>query len=189
MGMDEIDRKIVAMLQEDGRKSLTEIGQKLGLSHVAVRKRLAGMCERGHVRVSAGLSGERLGLQLAIVNAEVETPERLAEFVRVFSMCPRSIFVTRTTGAYNLMTIMIAEDTETLRAILEACCVRAWKGVRRSEVTVAEAPRYPEHLPIRIVAERGDSTAPCGINCGKCSRYTEGRCLACPATKYYRGPL
>jgi DNA-binding Lrp family transcriptional regulator len=186
--IDDIDKKIISFLQEDGRTSLSEIGRKLELSHVSVGKRLKNLC-RSLVKVSAGLNAEQLGFHIAIVNAEVETHERLRELVDLFSKCPRAVFVTITTGAYNIMTIMIAEDAETLKAIIEVCSVRARKGIRRSEAIVGEAPIFPKYLPIKIVPDKKMEIAPCEINCGKCLRYKNQKCLGCPATKYYRGPL
>ncbi len=186
--MDETDKKIISILQEEGRASLSSIGKELGMSHVAVRKRLENLSEK-LVKVSAGLNAEYLSFRIAIVNAEVETPERLRELVDIFSKCPRIVFLTTTTGAYNLMTVMVAEDADTLNAIVEVCSVRAQKGIRRSEATIGEAPVVPKYLPIKIVATKESEVAPCGINCGKCPRYEQKKCLACPATKYYRGPL
>lgn len=186
--MDEIDKKIISILQKDGRTSLSEIGKKIGYSHVSVRKRLKGLCENV-VKVSASLNAEQLGLRFAIVNAEVETHERLRELIEMFSKCPRTVFVTTTTGAYNVMTMMVAEDADTLNAIIEVCSIRAQKGIRRSEATIGEAPIVPKYLPIKIVTNKEMEMAPCGINCGKCLRYKNQKCLGCPATKYYHGPL
>ena len=186
--MDDVDKKLVALLQEDGRVSLVELGRKLGISHVSVRKRLSKLLEK-MVNISAGLNGEELGLRIAIVNAEVESPKRLRELIKIFSKCPRMIFLTTITGAYNLMTIMVAEDSDTLNAIVEVCSVRAQKGIRRSEVVIGEVPVIPKYLPIKISPKKEMDDAPCGINCGKCLRYKMQKCLGCPKTKYYRGPL
>ena len=186
--MDETDKIIVASLQENGRISLTDLGKKLGLSHVSIRKRLQKL-SKDFLKVSAGLNAEKLGIYLAIVFAEVETPKRLQELIQIFSKCPRMIFLARITGAYNLMTIMVAENVETLNAIIEHCSVRAYKGIRRSEAIIAEAPTIPKYLPIKLVTDKSADDAPCGINCGKCIRYRQNKCLACPATKYYKGPL
>jgi DNA-binding Lrp family transcriptional regulator len=41
--MDDINKKIISILQDDGRTSLSEIGKKVGFSHVAVRKRLENL--------------------------------------------------------------------------------------------------------------------------------------------------
>jgi DNA-binding Lrp family transcriptional regulator len=186
--MDNIDKKIISILQEDGRASLSSIGKQLGMSHVGIKKRLNNLCEK-LVKVSAGLNAEYLGFRLAIVNAEVETPKRLRELINIFSKCPRMVLLTTTTGAYNLMTVMVAEDADTLNAIVEECSARAQMDIRRSEVTIGEAPAIPKYLSIKIIATKKDEDAPCRINCGKCLRYQEKKCLGCPATKYYRGPL
>lgn len=186
--MDEIDKEIISILQKDGRISLSELGKKVGFSHVGVRNRLKNLCENT-VKVSAGLNAEHLGLRVAIVNAEVETPERLRELIDIFSKCPRIVFVTTTTGAYNVMTMMVAENADTLNAIVEVCSIRAHRGIRRSEATIGEAPIVPKYLPIKIVPNKEMEIAPCGINCGECLRYKNQKCLGCPATKYYRGPL
>jgi Lrp/AsnC family leucine-responsive transcriptional regulator len=186
--VDEIDKEIISILQKDGRASLSEIGKKVGFSHVSVRNRLKNLCEN-LVKVSAELNAEQLGLRFAIVNAEVETPERLRELIDIFSKCPRIVFVTTTTGAYNVMTMMVAENADTLNAIVEVCSIRAQKGIRRSEVTIGEAPVVPEYLPIKIVPNKEMEIAPCGIHCGECLRYKNQKCFGCPATKYYRGPL
>jgi Lrp/AsnC family transcriptional regulator for asnA, asnC and gidA len=186
--MDEIDKKIISILQEDSRASLSSIGKKLGMSHVAISKRLKNLCKE-LVKISTGLNAKCLNFRIAIVNAEVETLQRLQELINMFSKCPRIVFLTTTTGAYNLMTVMVAEDSDTLNAIIEVCSVRAQKGIRRSEAIIGEAPVIPKYLPIKIFVNKEDEDAPCKINCGKCLRYQEKKCLGCPATKYYRGPL
>jgi len=186
--MDEIDRVIIAALQQNGRVSLSEIGRRIGLSHVSVRRRLNNL-SKNILKVTVGLNARKMGFHLAIVSAEVETPKRLQEIIRVLLNCPRVIFLAKVTGAYNLMAIMIAENMETLNAMVEHCSVRAYEGIRRSEVVIAEAPIIPEYLPVRMVVDRCSEIAPCGMECGECIRYKHEGCLACPATKYYRGPL
>ena len=78
--MDEYDKKIISVLQGDGRASLTEIGKALGLSHVSVRKRLKKLCDET-IKVTVGLNVEKLGFHMAIINAEVEGHDRLLELI------------------------------------------------------------------------------------------------------------
>ncbi|MBS7618936.1 AsnC family transcriptional regulator [Candidatus Bathyarchaeota archaeon] len=184
--MDELDKRIYSMLLRDGRVSLSSMGRMLGLSHVAVRNRLRNLCEEDLVYIYAGINIEKLGFRIVIVNCEAETHEVLRELMKVFSKCPRVIFITRTTGEYNLMTIMIAEDMDTLNSIVEVCSIRVRKGIRRSEVIIGETPELPKFIPIRLFTDKSDEDAPCGINCGKCLKYIENKCLGCPSTRYYR---
>ena len=45
--MDDTNKEILRLLSEDGRMSFTEIGQKLGMSRVAVMKRVKKLEEDG----------------------------------------------------------------------------------------------------------------------------------------------
>lgn len=45
--LDDVDRTILKLLQEDGRTSLTEMAQSLGLSRTAIRYRLASLEQDG----------------------------------------------------------------------------------------------------------------------------------------------
>lgn len=46
-GLDELDRKIVQLLIENARMSYSEIGQKTGISRVAVKTRIQALEQRG----------------------------------------------------------------------------------------------------------------------------------------------
>ncbi len=185
--MDEVDRKIYFMLLEDGRASLSSIGRRLGLSHVSIRNRLENLKRSNVINVFAGINLEKLGFRILIINCEVETYEIFRELIKIFYECPRVIFITRTTGEYNLMVIMIAEDIDTLRSMVEVCSIRVYKGIRRSEVIIGETPDLPKYIPVRLFANKFDEDTPCGLNCGKCLRYNENKCLGCPSTRYYKG--
>ncbi|MCR5543228.1 MAG: Lrp/AsnC family transcriptional regulator [Eubacterium sp.] len=48
--MDEINKGILRLLRDDGRMSFTEIGERLGISRVAVKKRVLKLEEAGIIR-------------------------------------------------------------------------------------------------------------------------------------------
>lgn len=184
--MDYVDRGIYSILLEDGRTSLSSMGRRLGLSHVSIRNRLENLKKESVINVYAGINLEKLGFRIVIINCEIETHELLRHLIKIFSKCPRVIFMARTTGEYNLMMIMVAEDMNTLNAIIEICSIRTFKGIRRSEVIIGETPELPKFIPIRLFTDKSEEDAPCGINCGKCLRYNENKCLGCPSTRYYK---
>lgn len=49
-GLDEIDNQIVNLLIEDARLTYSEIGEKVGLSRVAVKNRVSALEERGIIK-------------------------------------------------------------------------------------------------------------------------------------------
>ena len=46
-GLDELDQKIVQLLIQNARMSYSEIGQKIGISRVAVKMRVQALEKRG----------------------------------------------------------------------------------------------------------------------------------------------
>ena len=48
--MDDTNKDILKLLRDNGRMSFTEIGERLGLSRVAVKKRVSKLEEAGIIR-------------------------------------------------------------------------------------------------------------------------------------------
>ena len=46
-GLDELDQKILELLIENARYSYSDIGEKVGISRVAVKARISAMEEKG----------------------------------------------------------------------------------------------------------------------------------------------
>lgn len=64
--MDQIDRKIAALLSGDARQSLAQIGAQVGLSSSAVNDRVRRLAERGVIRgYGADVAPEAVGLAVA----------------------------------------------------------------------------------------------------------------------------
>ncbi len=187
--MDERDRKIISILQENGRTTLSEISKKLGMSAMGVKKRVDKLEKENLMRTTAILNVEKLEILTAILAMEVESSEDLENVLGKFERCPRIIKFFVTTGGYNLFALIWAEDLHSLESVtLEKCSLRAQPGIRRYEVFPIQEMHYDPFIEIKVVADKLDA-APCGVDCGSCSRYKAEKCLGCPATKFYRGKL
>ena len=46
-GLDELDQKIIRLLMKNARMSYSEIGEKVGISRVAVKMRIQAMEKKG----------------------------------------------------------------------------------------------------------------------------------------------
>jgi len=184
--MDRIDLSIIEELRKDGRLSLSDLGRKIGMSHVAIRRRLKRLIESKIMRVSTELNVKTFEFKLAMVMMEVETYEKLTELVSTYIKCPRTLMILHCLGGFNLLAMMWAENDDTLRSVLDSCSIRTREGVRRSEVCVGEL-LHPEYLSIPIVSSSDLEISPCGLDCSGCRRYQENKCLGCPTTRRYRG--
>jgi len=188
--IDERDRRIISSLQRDGEATLSEIAKELGISTMGVKKRVDRLERKGIVKLRALLNSEELNLKLAVIAMEVESSDALEALLRKFEECPRIVRFFITTGGHNLFALVYAEDYGSLESIsLEKCSLRSQPGIRRFEIFPVQEVQYDAYLDIKVVADKEAEIAPCGVFCGDCRRYNAGRCLGCPATKFYRGKL
>jgi DNA-binding Lrp family transcriptional regulator len=189
--MDEIDKKIIAQLQTDGRTSLEDLSKLTGFTSMGTKKRLEKLLENGTIKISALINPRALGLHPAIVMMEMESAEAMENILARFEECPRVIQIFKTIGGYNLMALIVAETQETLESIsMEKCSLRCSKGIRRSEFYPVSDTYFSPFLQIRENLARTERKAtPCKVDCDPCKRYETQKCVGCPTTSNYKGSL
>ncbi|MGD8506972.1 MAG: Lrp/AsnC family transcriptional regulator, partial [Candidatus Bathyarchaeota archaeon] len=132
--MDEVDRKIISLLQQDGRATFQELAKIVGFSSMGAKKRVERLQERGILKISGLLNVEQLDLHAALVLIEIESSEALERLLKRFKDCPRVVKIFTTLGGYNLIALVVAENQDTLESIsVEKCSLRSSEGIRRSE--------------------------------------------------------
>ena len=188
--MDNIDKKLVSILQNNGRTSLSEIGKELGMSHVAVSKRLDKLVQSEVVQITAGVNAEYLNAKVLFIGLETDDMEVAERIQKKYMDCPRLLMYAPVTGRYNVFAVMVAEDTWSLESIIGTCSMRTEPGVRRSESWFGNAPVAPKYLPLNLApGALGGSVSPCGRDCVTCKRYKADKCVGCPPTEAYKGNL
>ena len=188
--MDDTDKRLISKLQRDGRTSLSEIGKELGMSHVAVSKRLDKLLKANVVKISAGINSEVLDTKVLFLGMETENMDVAEKIKKKYAHCPRLLMFAPVTGTYNLFAMMIAEDTWSLESILGTCSMRAEPGIRKSETWFGNAPLIPEYLQLDLAPNQtGTTKAPCKSDCEKCNRFLIDKCVGCPTTSVYKGTL
>jgi len=186
--LDKVDKQIISILRKNGRRSYKKIGDDIGYSLMGTKRRLLKLVEEDLIKITATENINKLGYKLALTLLEVESQTKLNSILERFKECPRAVFVFTMMSGYNLAVITVAEDQNTLESeAWEKCSWRNQPGVRRSEFYPIEETHYSPFLPVREELMQGEaSKAPCGVICGECDRYKAGKCLGCPATKYYK---
>jgi DNA-binding Lrp family transcriptional regulator len=188
--LDEIDRKIISQLQQDGRTTFEELSKIVGFSSMGVKKRFDKLVEKEIIKVTALLNIKKLDLQAAIVLIEIESSEALEKLLNRFRDCPRIVNIFTTLGGYNLIALVVAEDQKTLESIsMEKCSLRSSEGIRRSEFIPIGTILYSPFLSAgEYLTQREKAMAPCNVDCRTCRRY-KTECAGCPAANYYLGKL
>lgn len=189
--MDEVDRKIISQLQQDGRATLEELAKDVGFTSMGVRKRIQKLLDHDAIKISALLNPFVFNLFPAIVMLEMESAEAMANLVERFKDCPRVVYIFKTIGGYNLVALVVAENQDTLESIsMEKCSLRSSEGIRRSEFYPIGDMCFSPFLPIREhLTHKGRNVAPCNVECRPCARYKTQKCVGCPTTSHYKGTL
>lgn len=119
--VDELDRRLLALLREDGRASIVALGRALDLGHAAVHARVRRLQQLGLVRgFYARLDYARLGLGLsAFVGIQTQQASaaraRLAEHLRDMPEVEALAWVT---GEYDALVKVRARDTAHLQEVV-----------------------------------------------------------------------
>lgn len=113
--LDETDRKILDLLQENARMPLKEIAQEVHMSSPAVSARITHM-ERTGVIMSyrAQLNPAAIGMNIkAFINLEV-APDQKKEFYPYIAKCINVIECNCVTGEYSMVIEVLFRTTSEL---------------------------------------------------------------------------
>jgi Lrp/AsnC family leucine-responsive transcriptional regulator len=111
--MDRYDRRILELLQEDGRLSNLELAERIGLSPSPCLRRVRALEEAGIIAgYRALLDAQRLGLSLmalVYISMDRHTPERFANFdtrVRALPEVLECLLITGQQADYQLKVVV-----------------------------------------------------------------------------------
>lgn len=181
LGLDEKDRKIISLLEENPQISQSEIAKEVNLSQPSVGVRIRKLAEKGALHYMVGMNFRTVGLNLAKVDVTAKETPRLLE---IFEECPFFLNGLITSGEYNLCMFFMGEDVATLEAIIDRH-LRSNSLVSNVNFDVVVAPIKDFVFPVKLDIE--DHACEVEINCEECPYYHSKRCLGCPITPWYRG--
>ena len=110
LGIDDLDRQIIDLLQEDGRMSIQDIAKALSSTSSTVRKRIRRMEDAHLMRVVAVTDFSAAGYELLLaIGIQVEN-RRPEEVGQELAQLPEVFSVNLTTGVYELDVLVAAKD-------------------------------------------------------------------------------
>ena len=112
--MDAIDRKILAVVQEDASLSVAEVGQRVGLSSTPCWKRLQRLEADGVIlRRVALVDPDKIGLGITVfvsVETNDHSQEWLKKFAEVVGAMPEVMEFYRMAGDVDYMLRVVVPD-------------------------------------------------------------------------------
>lgn len=133
--MDELDRKIIALLQMDGRASNAKIAREVGVSEGTVRRRLRRLIQDDVVNVVAVPNLEKLGYATTALIGLQTGPGKSDSVADSIANLQEAHYVAVTTGAYDVFVWAGLESAEGLGAFLRTK-IGIIDGVQRTETFV-----------------------------------------------------
>lgn len=115
--LDDTAKRIIEVLQEDGRRSYAAIGKTVGLSEAAVRQRVQRLLEAGVVQVVGVTDPMMLGFSRQAMIG-VRSNGDLNTVADALSEVEGVEYVVITAGSFDLLVEVVAEDDPKLLDIL-----------------------------------------------------------------------
>ncbi|SDQ97996.1 Lrp/AsnC family transcriptional regulator [Thermostaphylospora chromogena] len=131
--LDDISKKIIEQLRQDGRKPYAAIGKAVGLSEAAVRQRVQRLIDAGVMQIVAVTDPLTLGFRRqAMIGVKCEGDlEAVADELASIEEIGH---VALTAGSMDLMVEVVCEDDQHLLDVIGR--IRAVPAVRATETFV-----------------------------------------------------
>jgi Lrp/AsnC family transcriptional regulator, regulator for asnA, asnC and gidA len=133
-GVDDVGKRLIEELQQDGRRSYAALAKTVGLSEAAVRQRVQRMVDSGLMQVVAVTDPLQVGFhRQAMIGLRVE-----GDLVRVadeLAKIDEVDYVVITVGSFDILLELVCEDDDHLLRVLSER-VRVLPGVRDTETFV-----------------------------------------------------
>lgn len=150
--LDAIDRRLLALLQENGRLPVSELAEQVGLTASPCLRRLRILEDSGVIRGYAALvDQDKAGLPVSVfvsVKLEMQREEALDRFEGAIRDCPEVVECYLMTGPRDYLLRVVAADLAAYERFLKDVLTRI-EGVASIESSFALTQvKHANALPI-----------------------------------------
>ena len=151
--LDEIDRRILRVLQTDGRITNQDLAQQVGLSPAACHERFRRLRERGYITGFAALLDPAMMDRALLIFVEIQldrtTTETFDQFAAAVRRAPEILECHMVAGGFDYLIKARVEDMTAYRAFLGGTLVDL-PGVRETRTyAVLEEVKNTVALPVQ----------------------------------------
>jgi Lrp/AsnC family leucine-responsive transcriptional regulator len=135
-GLDDIDRRILEMLQDDCKQSLARLGEQVGLSAPSIVERIRKLEHEGFIEgYHARLRAQKLGLDVAaFISVWIDHPRVIKDFEQNLREFEDVLECHHVTGGPTLLLKVKTRNTQSLQRLISS--LRSVPGVDRTETNV-----------------------------------------------------
>ena len=132
---DQIDCRMIELLQKDGRIPNTDIAKEIGISEATVRSRLNRLIEEGYIQIVAVSNPIKLGFKIVgVLRIKVDIT-KIESVTRELAKLKSIWFVVHATGDSDIYTEFVAKSLDELNDVIFNKIYKI-KGVVRTETSL-----------------------------------------------------
>lgn len=132
--LDDIGKRIIELLQADGRMPYVSIAAAVGLSEGAVRQRVQRMVDGGVIQIVAVTDPLMVGFSRQAMIG-IKTRGDVTAIADAICEIPQVDYVVTTAGGYDLLVELVCEDDAELLEVLMTR-IRSLDGITETETFV-----------------------------------------------------
>jgi DNA-binding Lrp family transcriptional regulator len=132
VSLSAVDRKLLALLENDGRATFAELAAAADASQTTVRRRIAELRANGTLYFDVDFDQALLDLHVRAMVWLSVAPSQLAAVGMALAEHPETAYVAATTGASNLYASVVCADTSALYTYLTTR-IAGLTGIERVE--------------------------------------------------------
>ncbi len=131
--LDDLDRALLAALEDDGRRPYRDIGRDLDVPEATVRSRVSRLLESGLIHITAVGDPLALGVEVAAITLLRLRPGSVQESAEVLTAYANVRFVGASFGAADLIIQTLHHDIDELHRFVTEALPAALEGLVSTE--------------------------------------------------------
>ena len=136
ISLDDLDKKILSILQKNARNSVSSIAEKINLSVPATSDRIKKLEDLDIIKgYKAIINAQKIGLDLsALITIVSESSSNYEQIVKHANQMNEIIECFATTGRGSHILIIQTQNTQSLEKLLRK--IQSWPNVIRTETQI-----------------------------------------------------
>jgi DNA-binding Lrp family transcriptional regulator len=134
--MDETDKKIIELLQQDGRLEDMEIARKIGISHDTVKRRRNKLEDADYIKIQANINPRKLGYTNVFILGITLVPGKdVRKIAGKLASMKEFFFVALSLGpTHSIVASCFGRDQIILNKLVEE--LRTWNEIEKIETNI-----------------------------------------------------
>lgn len=135
-GLDDLDKKLLTILQDDARASASEISRKTGYNENTIRYRIERLKKSGVIKEFTALLNPRMiGLPFAAIMMITTEPNQLKDVFENLAQLEETKHILQATGKHDLIVVAHYPNMNAMNEASQR--IKSIAGVKEAEIHLA----------------------------------------------------